>query len=64
MTCFFKDIVRRHCNSMRVQRAKFVFEISLETTHDSESNRYLLHWDGNMIQSIEHSYCYSLDCNS
>ena len=31
-----------------------IFEKNLETIHDSETNRYLLHWDGKMIQSIEH----------
>ena len=49
-----KDTERRHCNTMREQRLKFIFEINLETIHDSESNRYLLHWDGKMLKSIEH----------
>ena len=65
-----KETVRRHRNSVREQRAKCIFEKNLKTIHDSESNRYLLHWNGKMLQSIEHvrniqrSYCYSLDCNS
>ena len=49
-----KNTVRRHRNSMRDQRAKYIFEKNLETTHDSERNRYLLHWDGKMLQSIEY----------
>ena len=49
-----KDTVRRHRNSMREQRAKFILELNLEIIHDLESNRYLLQWDGIMPQSIEH----------
>ena len=49
-----KETVRRHCNSMREQKAMRISEKNLETIHDSESNRYLLHWDGKMLQSIEH----------
>ena len=49
-----KETLRRHRNSMREQRAKCIFEKNLKTIHDSESNRYLLHWDGKMLQSIEH----------
>ena len=48
-----KETVRRHRNSMREQRAKCIFEKNLKTVYDSESNRYLLHWDGKMLQSIE-----------
>ena len=65
-----KDIARRHRNSMREQRAKFMLQINLETIHDSESNRYLLHWDGMMPQSIKHVGTFkeviaiALDCNS
>ena len=50
-----KETVRRHRNSMREQRAMCIFEKNLKTIHDSESNRYLLHWDGKMLQSIEHA---------
>ena len=49
-----KETVRRHRNSMREQRAKRTFEKNLKAIHYSESNRYLLHWDGTMLQSIEH----------
>ena len=49
-----KETVRRHRNSMREQRAKRIFEKNLKTINDLESNRYLLHWDGKMLQSIEH----------
>ena len=49
-----KETVHRHCNSMREQRAKCIDEKNLKTVHDSESNRYLLHWDGKMLLSIKH----------
>ena len=49
-----KETVHRHRNSMRAQRAKCIFEKNLKTIHGLESNRYLLHWDGKMLQSIEH----------
>ena len=54
-----KETVHRHCNSMWEQRAKCIFEKNLKTIHGSESNKYLLHWDGKMLQSIEHVHLYS-----
>ena len=50
-----KDTVRRHRNSIRERQAKSVFEKNLETIKASEYNRYLLHWDGKMLQSMEHA---------
>ena len=49
-----KETARRHRNSMREQRAKCIFEKNFKTIRDSECNRYLLHWGGKMLQSIEH----------
>ena len=54
MTSLTKETVRRHPKSMREQRAKYIFEKNRKTIHDSESKRYLLHWDGKMLQSIKH----------
>ena len=49
-----KETVRRHCNSMRERKAMCISEKNFKTIDDSESNRYLLHWDGKMLQSTEH----------
>ena len=46
--------MRRHRNRIQDQTAKSIFEKNLETIQASEHNRYLLHWDGKMLQGPEH----------
>ena len=49
-----KDRVRRQHNSMREQWVKCIIEKNFKTIHDSESNRYLLHWNGKILKSMEY----------
>ena len=44
----------RYRNRIREQTARSIFEKDLETIQSSEHNRYLLHWNGKMLQGPEH----------
>ena len=49
-----KDTTRRHRNKIREQNAATIMEKNLDAILKSESNRYVLLWDGKMMQNIEH----------
>ena len=49
-----KNTVRRHRNRIREQTAKSVIEQKSEAIQLSEQKKKLLHWDGKVLQGLEH----------